>query len=101
MVEDDPFSVSARVVGHVVDGASPDPDQLGHVACQLAKMVDVFKQQLQLILPILCALFPLLPVFVVPMLFDNLQFPLHFPFLLYCMQALLDIKFFDGRKHPS
>ena len=43
MVEDDSFSVSARVVGHVVDGAAPDSDELGHVTGQLAKMVDVLE----------------------------------------------------------
>lgn len=44
VVEDDSFSVSTWVVGHVVDGASPNADELGHVTGQLAKMVDVLKE---------------------------------------------------------
>ena len=43
VVENYSLSVPAGIVGHVVDGATPHPDQLSHVAGQLTQMVDVFE----------------------------------------------------------
>lgn len=95
MVEDHSLSESARVVAEVVDRVFPQFDQFDHIGSELAKMADVLKDHLKLILPAFPALFSTFLILVVRVLVGHLGLAFALPLLPDGMQTLLDLQLLE------